>query len=131
MIQKCLEKLQFRSWIVFLSPVVWASNLGVPLLKVFQKKSFGLEIRDADNKGLSVSLLGLPEEEDWILYGPYSDKSLMRNVLIYDLARKMGDYASRTTFVELTINKEYRGIYVFMEKLKRGRKQNKYRQVEV
>ncbi|MGB6153783.1 MAG: CotH kinase family protein [Pricia sp.] len=85
----------------------------------FPKKSFGLETRDENNEDLDVSLLGFPEEEDWILYGPYSDKSLIRNVLIYDLARKMEHYASRTRFVELTINDSYQGIYVFMEKLKR------------
>lgn len=48
----------------------------------FPKKSFGLETRDENNEDLDVLLLGFPEEEDWILYGPYSDKSLMRNVLI-------------------------------------------------
>lgn len=85
----------------------------------FPKKSFGLETRDEANEDLDVSLLGFPEEEDWILYGPYSDKSLMRNVLIYDLAREMDHYASRTRFVELKINDSYQGIYVFMEKLKR------------
>jgi len=85
----------------------------------FPKKSFGLETRDEANEDLDVLLLEFPEEEDWILYGPYSDKSLMRNVLIYDMAREMGHYASRTRFVELTINDSYQGIYVFMEKLKR------------
>ena len=86
----------------------------------FPKKAYGIEIRDTNNEDLSVSLLGLPTEEDWILYAPYSDKSLMRNVLIYDLARKIGGYASRTKFVELTVNKDYKGVYVFMEKLKRN-----------
>ena len=31
----------------------------------------------------------------------------------------MGNYASRSKFVELTIDDEYMGVYVFMEKLKR------------
>ncbi len=88
---------------------------------LFPKKSYGLETRDANNQDLDVSLLGLPEEEDWILYGPYSDKSLLRNVLIYDLARAMNHYASRTSFVELTVNNSYQGVYVFMEKLKRDK----------
>ncbi len=87
--------------------------------QMFPKKSFGLETRDENNEDLNVSLLGLPEEEDWILYAPYSDKSLLRNVLIYDLSRDIGMYASRTVFAELTINEEYQGVYVFMEKLKR------------
>lgn len=85
----------------------------------FPKKSYGVETRDANNEDLNVSLLGFPEEEDWILYGPYSDKSLVRNMLIYDLSREMDRYASRTAFVELTINNTYQGVYVFMEKLKR------------
>ena len=89
--------------------------------QMFDKKSYGLETWDSNNEDINVSLLGMPEEEDWVLYGPYSDKSLIRNKLIYDLARDMGRYASRTRFVELTINDEYKGVYVFMEKLKRDK----------
>ncbi|MFD0796749.1 CotH kinase family protein [Maribacter chungangensis] len=87
--------------------------------QLFPKKSFGFETRDAANEDLDVSLLGYPEEEDWILYAPYSDKSLLRNMLIYDLSRDIGQYASRTKFVEVTIDEAYQGVYVFMEKLKR------------
>jgi len=98
-------------------------NIGIEIRgassQFFAKKSFGVETRDADNEDLDVSLLGMPEEEDWVLHGPFSDKSLMRNKLIYDLSRDMGMYASRTEFVELTINGSYQGLYVFMEKLKR------------
>jgi hypothetical protein len=87
--------------------------------QMFPKKSYGFETRDASNQDLDVSLLGLPEEEDWILHGPYSDKSLMRNMLIYELSRDIGRYASRTVFVELSLNGGHHGIYVLMEKLKR------------
>ncbi len=87
--------------------------------QMFPKKSYGLETRDDNNEDLDVSLLGMPEEEDWILYAPYSDKSLIRNILIYDLSRDMGRYASRSQFVELNINNAFQGLYVFMEKLKR------------
>ncbi len=87
--------------------------------QMFPKKSFGFETRDADDEDLDVSLLGLPEESDWIFYAPYSDKSLIRNKLIYDLSNEIGRYASRSQFVEVTINDFYQGVYVFMEKLKR------------
>ena len=85
----------------------------------FPKKQYGVETRDADGDDLDVSLLGFPEEEDWVLYAPYSDKALMRNVLAYGLARRMGRYASRTRFCEVVLNGEYQGVYVFMEKVKR------------
>ena len=87
----------------------------------FDKKSYGIETWDTQYNDVDVSLLGFPEEEDWILHGPYSDKSLIRNKIIYELSELMGNYTSRTEFVELTINYEYKGLYIFMEKLKRDK----------
>ena len=89
--------------------------------QAFPKKQYGVETRDEAGDNLNVSLLGMPEENDWVLYAPYSDKSLMRNVLAYELARRMGRYASRTRFVEVVLNGDYQGVYVLMEKIKRDR----------
>ena len=85
----------------------------------FPKKSFALETQDSIGNNNNVSLLGMPVENDWILYAPYTDKTLMRNFLSYDLGRKMGNYAPRTVYCELVINGEYKGIYILMEKIKR------------
>lgn len=85
------------------------------------KKQYGFETRDAEGNDLDVSLLGLPEESDWVLYAPYSDKSLIRNTLVYDTARAMGHYASRQVLVELYLNQEYMGVYVLFEKIKRNK----------
>lgn len=87
--------------------------------QVFPKKQFGLETRDVNGENNNVSLLEMPPENDWILYAPYSDKSLMRNVLAYYLSNRMGHYATRTRFCEVVINNTYRGVYVLMEKIKR------------
>ena len=87
----------------------------------FDKKSYGFETWDSQYNDLDVALIGFPEEEDWILYGPFSDKSLIRNKLIYELSNRMGRYTTKTEFVELTINYEYKGLYIFMEKLKRNK----------
>ena len=87
----------------------------------FDKKSYGFETWDKGYNDLDVALIGFPEEEDWILYGPFSDKSLIRNKLIYELSNQMGRYTTKTEFVELTINYEYKGLYIFMEKLKRDK----------
>ena len=56
----------------------------------FDKKSYGFETWDSQYNDLDVALIGFPEEEDWILYGPFSDKSLIRNKLIYELSNRMG-----------------------------------------
>ena len=86
---------------------------------MFPKKPYALETQLANGDNNNVSILGLPKENDWILYSPYTDKTLMRNVLTFDIGRKMGWYTSRTRYCELVVNGDYRGVYVFMEKLKR------------
>jgi hypothetical protein len=88
---------------------------------LFNKKSYGFETWDESGADIDVPLAGFPEEEDWILYGPYTDKSLLRNVVIYALSNEIGRYATRTALCELTLNGMYHGIYVLMEKIKRDR----------
>jgi len=87
--------------------------------QMFPKKQYALETQDDLGNNLNVSLLGMPAENDWILYAPYSDKSLIRNILAYKLSWDVGRYASRTRLCELVLNGDYRGVYVLMEKIKR------------
>jgi hypothetical protein len=87
----------------------------------FPQKSFSIELRDSTNTAVTVKkpVLGMPNESDWILYGPYTDKTFMRNVITFALGNAMGEYAPRCKFVELTIDSAYQGVYVMMEKIKR------------
>jgi hypothetical protein len=87
--------------------------------QMFPKKTYGLELWTAANTDTSLSLLDLPAESDWILNANYTDKTLMRNTLAYNFARKMGNYSSRTRHCELVINGTYMGVYILMEKIKR------------
>lgn len=88
---------------------------------LYEKKSYALELWDAQNVGISKTVLGMPEEEDWVLHGPYGDKTLIRNAIAYQVSNSIGKYAARTSFVELEINGNYKGVYVLMEKLKRDK----------
>ncbi len=85
----------------------------------FPKKSFTVETRDSSGSNRNFPLLGLPDENDWVLYAPYSDKSLLRNFLAYKLYADMGHYAPGTRFCEVIINDVYQGVYVLTEKIKR------------
>jgi len=84
----------------------------------FPKKGYALETRKEDGSNRNVELFGMPKENDWILHGPFSDKSLIRNALAYKLAGEIMPYAPRTQFCELMINGNYRGVYLFTEKIK-------------
>ncbi|HEX5167778.1 MAG TPA: CotH kinase family protein, partial [Cyclobacteriaceae bacterium] len=89
--------------------------------QMFPKKQYGIELWDDASNGIDASLLGLPEEEDWVLFAPYNDKSLMRDVMAYKLGRDMGHYAPRTKYCEVVLNDQYNGLYVLIEKIKRDK----------
>lgn len=90
--------------------------------QLFPKKPYGLELWvDSTEKSRKIALLGMPEESDWVLNATYNDKTLMRDVLSYDLANRMGRYATRSRYCEMVINDKYEGLYILMEKIKKDK----------
>lgn len=85
----------------------------------FPKKQWGLETRDPSGNKNDVSIFNMAYDNDWVLYAPYSDKSLIRNVLTYKMGWDTDQYAPRTKLCEVVLNGEYQGVYVFTEKIKR------------
>ena len=99
----------------------------------WEKKQLKVETRNQEGLDKDISLLGLPEESDWVLNAPYADKSLIRNAFMFDLARDIGLLAPRTRHCEVFIDDDgdglelsvtgddYVGVYVLMESIKRGK----------
>ena len=56
----------------------YTGNIGIEIRgessQMFDKKSYGFETWDENYEDKDVSLIGFPEEEDWILYGTFIDK---------------------------------------------------------
>ena len=100
---------------------------GSTSFRLSDKKSYGIETWDSGGNDIDETLFGFPAEEDFILLGQVAnmeelyiwDRTIMFNYVGYNLYREMGQYASRTKYVEVELNGEYLGVYVFMEKLKR------------
>ncbi|MBI1841956.1 MAG: CotH kinase family protein [Verrucomicrobia bacterium] len=97
----------------------------------FDQKSFSWELWDESNNDKHAPLLGLPAESDWVLHGPWSEKTLMRNHILYAMMQELrGDYTSgRSRFVEVFLNQDpnkplgfshYRGVFLLVEKIKRS-----------
>ena len=100
-------------------------NIGIKvrgsLSRLFPKPNYSIEFHDSTGKDINVSLLGLPPSDDWVLHGPYVDKSMVRNSFGHWLFRQTGRYSPRTKHFDLYINGAYRGVYVLMERIKRGK----------
>lgn len=86
---------------------------------LLDKKPYSLTTLKNDNvSNNNVSILDMPAENDWVLNSLAFDETLIRDYLAYDIARNMGQYASRGKYCEVVINGDYKGLYIFMEKLK-------------
>lgn len=102
---------------------------GKTSFRLSDKKSYSIETRDAEGKDISVSLLNLPPEEDWNLIGNvvnlkdkfFIDRTMLFNYVSYELSRSIGKYAARCKLVELEIDNQYKGVYLFTEKIKRDK----------
>lgn len=76
------------------------------------KKSYRLKL---DTK---ESLFGLPEEKDWVLIANYLDPTLSMNATAYHIARLLEmPYTNHAIPVELEVNGEYLGCYMFSEQI--------------
>lgn len=92
----------------------------------FDKAPYRLEFWDNEDDDADYPVLGMPEDSDWVLRGPFPDKSLIREALAYDLGTAIGLYAPRYRFVEVYVNGDpgavdagdYMGVYMIVETIK-------------
>ena len=75
-----------------------------------EKKPYRLKL---DN---SVEVLGMPKNKHWVLLANYSDKTLLRNELAFEISRRMGyAYTPRQKYVDVILNEDYIGSYTLCE----------------
>jgi hypothetical protein len=77
---------------------------------LFPKKSYRLKL------GTSTSLVGMPASRHWVLLAEYSDKTMLRNELAFELSRKLGmAWTPRSHYVQVQLNDSYEGVYQLVE----------------
>lgn len=93
------------------------------------KSNFRVEFWNEYNDDQHHPLLGMPPEADWILYACNNfEPVLIHNKFVHDLSRQIGRYSPRARFVEVFVNTQggpvtaanYNGVYVLLERIKRG-----------
>lgn len=96
------------------------------------ERPYGLEFwRENEDVDENHELLGFPADSDWVLMTLYLDKSMMRNYLMQQLMLAANGPGSgvRCRFVEVFFNQvdttldysDYRGVYLLMERVGRGK----------
>jgi len=79
----------------------------------FPKHSYEIDLKE------DLPLANLPKDDDWILNANFIDKTFLRHVISYELFMDMNlnNIAPKCRYIELSLNGEYNGLYVLMEKL--------------
>jgi len=102
----------------------YEGNMGIEIRgqssQMFPKQGYGIELWTEAGADTSASLLGMPADEDWVLAANYSDKTMLRNAITYELGQKMGRWQPRFKYCEVYMNGSYHGVYMLIEKIKRG-----------
>ncbi|MHC4316409.1 MAG: chitobiase/beta-hexosaminidase C-terminal domain-containing protein [Planctomycetota bacterium] len=105
----------------------FAGRCGLKVRGQTNKRQFSFETWDKYDQDKTVSILGLPADSDWVLYGPGGfDQALINNPLAHELSNQIGRYAVRTRACEVYINtgggkvaqSDYWGLAYFMEKIR-------------
>lgn len=79
-----------------------------------------METDDPNGKKQKTKLLGMPKDHTWVLLAPYDDRSLLRDVLVFQLARPYFEYTPRCKYCELVLDGIYYGIYILTENIRKG-----------
>ncbi len=95
------------------------------------KASLRVEFWDEFGNDRARSLLGMPEEADWVLYGANAfEPVLIHNPFMHDLSRDIGRYSPRTKLCEVFLVTSgtnavqygsYNGVYVATERIEVGK----------
>lgn len=88
--------------------------------RYFDKKSYLVRFTDEDGSYADHEVMGMDAHYEWALYGPYLDKTLIRNYMWYNIAAEMMGYAPNVRFCEVILNGEYQGLYVMVETITNG-----------
>jgi len=114
------------------SQVLLESSIGIRIRgkssRSYPKKQYRIELWDENMEDYDAEILGLSKESDWILAGPFKDKSLIRNSLAYHIGGEVMGYAPRTIYCEVYVKEKgqtlgpnsYKGVYLVIENIKRS-----------
>lgn len=88
--------------------------------RFFDKAGFSIRLIDENGENNPQNIMGMDAHHEWVLHGPFLDKTLMRNYMWYNIAGELMEYAPNVRFCEVIVNGEYQGVYVMTESITAG-----------
>ena len=76
---------------------------------------------EEDGQKVKVKILGMAKDNNWAILAPFSDKSMMRDMLAFELSRPWMDYTPNGRYCELILDGTYYGVYIITEVVSKGK----------
>lgn len=86
----------------------------------FAKSSYAIKLVNKDQTNNNQRIMGMDAHHDWVLYGPYLDKTDLRNYMFYNISGEIMDYAPNVRYCEVILNGQYQGLYLMVETITAG-----------
>ncbi len=80
-----------------------------------------LKTNDPDGKKEKVKILDMPADNDWVLLAPYNDRSMIRDVMMFQLARPYFEWVPTLRHCEVILDGIYYGVYIIGERPGKGK----------
>ncbi len=88
--------------------------------RYFDKKSYSIHLINEDGTENKKGIANMEPHDEWILNGPFLDRTLIRNYLSLNISGEIMDYAPNVRYCELIVNGQYQGLYLLMENISRS-----------
>ena len=88
--------------------------------RYFDKFGYKIKLITSDRKDNPQPVMGMDEHHEWVLHGPFLDKTLIRNYMWYNISGEIMSYAPNVRFCELFINGKSKGLYLMAETITSG-----------
>lgn len=110
------QKTDYEGWVA----IKYRGNSSFTLSSKKPYSIKTLKTDDVEGKKQAASIMGMAEDNDWALIAPFADRSLIRDVLMFQLARPYFDFTPSARHCELILDGTYYGVYVMTERVRKG-----------
>ncbi|MBQ9134370.1 MAG: CotH kinase family protein [Clostridia bacterium] len=88
--------------------------------RFFDKHNYSVTFVTESGENNPLSVMGMDAHHEWVLHGPFLDKTLLRNYLCCNIAGEIMDWAPNVRFCEVILSGEYNGLYLMTESITAG-----------
>ena len=97
-----------------------SSSFSMSDKKPYSFRPLDKPLEDGGEK-VKVNILGMGKDNNWALLAPYADKSMIRDLLAFEVSRPWMEYTPEGRYCELFLDGTYYGVYILTEVVSKGK----------